>query len=81
MLLTPPSPLVAACNNVCRHDPKFKSPPSHPLNDYASDVIDVLTADWLPELHQSTEFRIVKTLFIMLIRAKLFQASVFNNVK
>lgn len=60
MMLSGCSPLDAACccllslvavrNKVCRHDSKFKSPPSHPLNDRGDDVRGVRAVDWLPEL-------------------------------
>lgn len=69
-LLAQLSPLAAACccllslvavrNIVCRHDSKFKSPPSHPLNDNRDDVRSVRTVDWLPELYVNTGFGIAK---------------------
>lgn len=52
--------LVAVRNKVCRHDSKFKSPPSHPLNDNGDDVRSVRTVDWLPELHVNMGFGVAK---------------------
>lgn len=69
--------LVGVRNKVCKHDSKFKSPPSHPLDDSGDDVTGVRAVDWLPEIGNSG---LQRRILIMLIKTKMIDFKLLLSV-